>query len=162
MTTPAIDAVTLADRGDIFRSTIDHCKAVEMTTILRRQLADELGLPDCLEAMGLAELGEAGILGVDEHHLAIAADAKLMDVEIANGLGVARHIALVELTMDDLVRTQDVLEPPQLVQAPEIDALGITNNPHRALEDALEERDASLLVAADQIDAPGLVRRNRQ
>ena len=37
---------------------------------------------------------------------------ELVDVQVANGLRVARHVALVELAMDDFVGTQRVLETP--------------------------------------------------
>src|SRR5690606_9667444 len=110
-----------------------------------------------LEAVRRAQLRQAGILGVDEHHPAIIADAEFVDVEIADGLGVARHIAAVETAVRQLVRPQHVLEAPDLVEATQVDALGVADHAHGALEDAFEEGHPALLVAADQVDAPGLV-----
>src|SRR5690606_12464711 len=107
-------------------------------------------------------LGQAGVLGVDEHDLAVRADAELVDVEVADGLRVARHVALVVLAVDHLVRAQHVLEAPQLVQPAQVDPLGVADHAHRALEDALEERDPALLVAADQVYAAALVGGDRQ
>src|SRR5690606_36149639 len=154
---PAVDGVAAAYGGDVLGPAVDHGQAVEVATVFRRQLADALRLPDGLDAVGQAQLGQAGVLGVDENDPAVVADPKLMDVEIADGLGVARHVALVEAAMDGLVRPQHVLEAPDLVQAAQVDALGIADHAHGALEDAFEEGHPALLVAADQVDAPGLV-----
>src|SRR5207342_3031531 len=157
---PAVDCIALADRGDVLRLSLDHRQPIEVAAIFGRQLADELRLPDRLEAVRLAQFCQARVLGVDEHHLAVAADAELVDVQVADRLRIARHVAAVELSVDDLIGAQDVLEPPQLVQATEIDSLRVADNAHRALEDALEEGHASLLVAAHQVHASGLVGRN--
>ena len=159
---PAVDAVALAHRGHVLGLAIDHRQAVQVAPVLRRQLADERRLPDRLETVGLAELRQAGVLRVDEDHLAVLADAEFVDVQVADGLGVARDIALVELAVDDLVRAQHVLEAPQLVKATQVDALRIADHAHGALEDALEERHPPLFVAADQVDPAGLVGGDRQ
>src|SRR5688572_25344294 len=80
---PTIHGVALAHGSDIAGLAIDHGQAVEVATVFRRELADEVRFPDRLEAVRLAQLGQAGVLRVDEDDLAVLADAKFMDVEVA-------------------------------------------------------------------------------
>src|SRR6185312_6286486 len=105
---------------------------------------------------------QARVLRIDEDHLAILADAQLVDIQVADRLGVARDIALVELVMDHLVRAQHILEAPQLEQAPEIETLRIAHDTHGTREEALEEGHPALLVAADEVKTARLVGRNGQ
>src|SRR5690606_16307284 len=143
---PAVHGIAAAHGGDVSGLAVDHRQTIQVAAVLRRQLADEVRFPDRLEAVRLAQLGEAGILGVDEHHLAVAADSEFVDVEVADGLRVPRHVALVEAPVDHLVWPQHVLEAPQLVQAAQVDALGVADDAHGALEDPLEEGDAALAI----------------
>jgi hypothetical protein len=43
-----------------------------MASVLRRELADEVRLPQRFEAVHGVEGGKAGVFGIDEHHAIIA------------------------------------------------------------------------------------------
>ena len=108
-----------------------------MATVLRREPADEAGLPQRLEAVHGIGAGEAGIFGVDEHDAVVAINGDLVDVEVAGGLGIARHKKPVELLVGHLARAKHVLQAPDLRDRRHVNALLVDAQPHGPDEIAL-------------------------
>lgn len=114
-----------------------------MAAVFRRELGDEAGLPQRLEAMHGVEGGKAGIFGIDEDDAVIAVDGNLMNVEVACGLGIAWHIQPIELLVSHLSLLEDVLQTPNLGNCRKIDALGARTQSHRTHEVALINREST-------------------
>ena len=155
---PAVDHVRPAYRGRELRQSIDHRQAVHVAAILARQLRDEIRFPNGLEAVGDTRFAYAAVGGVDENHLAVVADAQFVDVDVACRLHVARHVKLVVLIVGDLARRQRVLEPDDLRERAEVDAVFVTDDAHRLGIMRHVQRQAAVWRRPDQIQSPGLVR----
>jgi hypothetical protein len=97
-----------------------------MAAVLGRKLRDEARLPQRLEAVHRVERGKARIFGVDEDEPVLPVDGELVGVDVAGGLRHARHVEplVVEgLMVGELALTEHVLEPPDLGDGGEIEAL---------------------------------------
>ena len=119
-------------------------------------------LPQRPEAVDGIEGGETGIFGIDEDDVSALADGNLVDVEVAGGLRVARHVEPVELLVGHLTLREHVLQTPDLGDGREVDALGVGAEAHGAHEVALIDRQASSRQSADQHQLSGLIGGERQ
>ena len=154
---PAVDHIAAADGRDVFRPAVLHRHAVQMATVLRREPADEAGLPQRLEAVHGIGTGQAGIFGVDEHDAVVAVDGDLVDVEVAGGLGIARHIEPVELLVGHLARAKHILQAPDLRDRRHVNALLVDAQPHGPDEIALVHGQPAVGQDADQHQLSGLI-----
>ncbi len=127
-----------------------------MAAVLGGELGDEGRLPEHAESVRGRERGEAGEQRVDEHDAPVAHHADVVDVEVAGGVGDARHVVAVR-GVGRLVGAEDVLEAPDLEQGGDDETLRIGPQPHGAREIALVEGDALLRVDADEIEPAGLI-----
>ena len=146
-----LTAVTIGGRAVV------HGEAVQVAAVLGGEPRDEGRLPQRLEAVGDAHRREAGEFGVDEDHPAGPVDAELVDVDVAGGLGVARHVEPVEILVGPLVRGEHVLEPPDLEQRADIEPRRGRVDAHRAHVILLVEGDLAARQQADQEQLAGLV-----
>src|SRR4029077_17647083 len=94
---PTAGCVGFSQRGDVFRASIDHGDAIEMTTIFRGQSADKWRAPARMKTMLGVERAEATEAGVDDPKLVVAIPRKLVDVDVAGDMNAARQIAGVQL-----------------------------------------------------------------
>ena len=128
-----------------------------MTAIFGSQLADEFRFPDRLETVRHAGLAQAAVAGVDEDNLAVFLYAKLVNINIAGGLHIARNIDLVVDLVGSLAGGQHIFHPDDLGQRAKIDAVAITDHAHRLRIDRLMQGQLAVGTMANQIEAPGLI-----
>ncbi|MNL55857.1 hypothetical protein D3C87_1793000 [compost metagenome] len=111
---PAAQDVAAADGGDVTRRAVMHGHAVQVAAILGGQLGDEGRLPDRREAVARRQRRQAGVLGVDEDDPPGPIHAQFVDVHVARGLDVARHVEAIEMLIGPLARRQRVFKAPNL------------------------------------------------
>jgi len=101
--------------------------------------------------------GEAGIFGVDEDDAPEAVNRHFVDVDIADGERDARDIDAIEMVVGHFIAAQDVLQPPDLREAPDQQAIALSAYAHGAHEILLIEGDPLVLSQADEEELTGLV-----
>ena len=81
----------------------------------------------------------------------------LVDVDVAERLRVARHEEGVERLVGGLAGAEDILQPPQLELAGEVEPAGAVSEAHGALEILLVDRHGAVGLRADEEQLAGLV-----
>ena len=160
---PGARRVAVARRRQVRRPAGfgEHRQAVEVTAVARRHPRDERWFPGGAEAHGIVDRGEAGERGVHEHRPSRGKHADVMGEHIAGEPGGLRDIDGV-VAFQVAALGDHVLEPPDRVQAREIETLPRDRNAQAALEGALG--DAQLVVGggADQEQFADLIGADRQ
>ena len=158
---PAGGHVRAAHGRDEGRTPAGHREAVQVAAILGREARDERRLPERREAVALRERREAAVRGVDEDDAAALVDRDVVDVEVAGGVRLARHVEAVEAVVQ-LARRERVVELPELPARAQQQPVRRGVQAHRPVEVALEDREPAALLHADQEQAVRLIGRERE
>ena len=153
---PAIGHVGFADAGGIAQHVPIQRQPVEVTAIFRRDLVNEIGLPQHLEAAPLGEGGNAVEPGDDEHRLPVTADMDIVNIDIASDMPGHRQIARV-IALLCLTGLQKILKPPHLCACAHPDAAVGHCDTHAAVERTLENRQFAVRLKPDQKHLAGLI-----
>ena len=157
MLAPGLREVGRGDASGEGRTPEPQRNAVEVAAILGRQPVDERRAPDRREARALRQRRDAVEARGDEDRLAGFVRGDVVDVDVAGGVAGHRHHHRVVAVLGR-PRLEVILETPKLVERghPEC-ALGADAHPHAAGKAALEDREPTVGLEADQEELAGLV-----
>ena len=114
------------------------------------------GAPQRLEAVAVADRGQAAEQGIDEDRSAVAVYRDVVDVQIAGGVADLRDIETIVVVLGFALGEQ-VFETPDLVEAAHPESVGRGAEAHAAVEGAFEDGQFAAALEAQEEEFADLV-----